>query len=67
MRAVIASRPPMAQAARAAAVMRVFEAALVRDGDALQAMDSGNRFSLPWFGLGRPRTALLARMDKPLR
>jgi hypothetical protein len=57
----------MAQDGIAVVVMRVFEAAVVRDGDALPARTLYNRFSLPWFGLGRPRTALLARMDKPLR
>jgi len=67
MRAVICVLSPMAQAALPPRVMRLFEDALVRDGDALGALTLTNRFSLPWFGLGKPRTALLARMDKPLR
>ena len=66
-RSHFASLSPQAQGGIAAMVMRVFEAAVVRDGDAPPADELSTRFSLPWFGLGRPRTARPARMDKPLR
>ena len=66
MRAVI-GRSPQAQGGIAARCDAGF-----RDRCGARWIRAGQRellnpLSLPWFGLGRPRTARPARMDKPLR
>ena len=66
MRAVIGALPKL-RAAPPPDVMRVFEAAAGARWRRAGSETLVNPLSLPWFGLGRPRTARPARMDKPLR